>query len=211
MVALEFLHGVDECLNALDGLCVVAACAETSHRTVAFDSHHSLAGCELEERLLELCIFRIHDKADVHDGAVFFGHGTAEQFIAVNLSVEHFSPLAGSLVHCLYASLCLNPAKVLKSCINRYYGWCVKHGAFLYVRAIVKHCGNGTWCLTQCVVLHDDYGNAGHREVLLGTGIDAVVLGNVDRTAEDVRRHVANLPDRQIEVLAALGSVPVFR
>ena len=73
--------------------------------------------------------------------------------------------------------------------------------------AIVKHGGNLAGSLAQRVVLHDDDGHACHSQVLLGSGIDGIVLGHVDGTREDVGRHVGNQAHGNVEILANLRTI----
>ena len=72
---------------------------------------------------------------------------------------------------------------------------------------IVEHRRNLTRSLAQLLVLHDDDGNTSHREVLLSTGIDSVVLAHVNRTAHEVRRHIGNHRHIDIEILADFSTV----
>ena len=72
---------------------------------------------------------------------------------------------------------------------------------------VVKHCRNLTRSLTQAVILYDDEGNTSHSEVLLGACIDAVVLSDVDRTAEDIRRHIADKSYGYFRLLADFGTI----
>ena len=71
---------------------------------------------------------------------------------------------------------------------------------------IVEHSGDGTGCLAQDIGLDDDKGDACRSQVLLSSAVDEVILGNVDRTREDVARHVGNHAHGHIGILAQLGA-----
>ena len=82
--------------------------------------------------------------------------------------------------------------------------------------AVVHHGGQGVHVgavadLTQDVLAHDDEGDAGGADVLLGAAIDEAVLGHIDGTAHDVRAHVSDEHDVVAlfggEVLADFGAV----
>ena len=75
------------------------------------------------------------------------------------------------------------------------------------MRAIVEHGWDLAWGASQFVVLHDDNGNTSHCQVLLGTSVDAVVLGNVNGTAENIRRHIADKRYGRVYFLADFRSV----
>ena len=72
---------------------------------------------------------------------------------------------------------------------------------------IVKHGGNGTVHLSEGIVFHNDDGHTRHGKVLLCTSVNAVILSHIDRTAEDVGRHITNLTHWDIQINTALGSV----
>ena len=73
--------------------------------------------------------------------------------------------------------------------------------------AVVEHGGYLAGSLTQCVVLDDGEGHTCHGKVLLRTGIDTIILSHVDRTAEDIGRHVGNHANGHVEFLTYLCTI----
>ena len=73
--------------------------------------------------------------------------------------------------------------------------------------AIVEHSRNLTGSLTQFLVLHDNDGHTSHSQVLLSTGVDGIILLHVNRTAEDIRRHIGNQRYVHVKILANLSTV----
>ena len=66
MTILEFLHAGDECVAALDGLSVVARCAETTNTAMTLHTNHTLRYSEVQEVLLQLLVLWSHHEAEVH-------------------------------------------------------------------------------------------------------------------------------------------------
>ena len=60
MLCFKILHGLDECLNTLHGLCIVAAGTETTYRTVTLDTNHATLCSEIKEWLLQLLVLIVH-------------------------------------------------------------------------------------------------------------------------------------------------------
>src|SRR5574344_523307 len=102
MFCFKLLHAGNECLAAFNGLCVIARCTEATYRTMSLDTYHAtFLSCEVEEVLFQILVFVIHNEAEIHDRTVFYVCRALEEFIAVYLTVYHFSTLNGTLLHSL--------------------------------------------------------------------------------------------------------------
>ena len=171
------------------------------------DAYHATLCSVLEERLLKILVLVVHNEADVHQRTRVLLYCTTEQLVAVDFVVEHLSASLSTACHLLYSTLSLNPTQCFESAVDRYYWRRVEHRTLLYVCTVVEHCRNLTRSLTQAFILYDDEGNTSHSEVLLSTCIDTVVLSNVDRTAEDIRRHIADKSYRHFRLLADFSTI----
>ena len=72
---------------------------------------------------------------------------------------------------------------------------------------IVEHSRNLTRSLAQFLVLHNDDSHTSHSKILLSTSIDGIILLNINRTAEDIRRHIGNQGNVYIQIFANLRSI----
>ena len=61
--------------------------------------------------------------------------------------------------------------------------------------------------MTQGIHLDDNQRYARRSQVLLRTGIDNIVFGDINRTREDIRRHIGNQRHFHVGVKAHLGTV----
>ena len=69
------------------------------------------------------------------------------------------------------------------------------------MRLIVQHGRNIAGYLTQSVILHDDECNTGRSQILLRTTIDTDIFGHVDRTGENIRRHIGHHRNVYVQIL----------
>ena len=153
---------------------------------MALNANHTTLGSKLEEWLFEIFVFVVHDEADVHQRTVTSVHRSTEETVAVYFVVNHLCAFMGPAVHLLYTSLSLAPAHGLKQRVDGDNGWCVEHTTLLHMCAVVNHGRQFSWSFTQHVVLDDDDRHTRHGHVLLCTGINGRVLGDIDRPAHDV-------------------------
>ena len=174
---------------------------------MTLDTYHTTLGGEVEEGLLKLLVLVVHHEADVHQRTVFCLYCATEELVAVDLAIDDVGTLLSTLCHCLYTAVLLDPTEILEHTVDGDNGRCVEHRTLLDVGAIVEHGGNLAGSLAKSVVLDDDEGDSCHREVLLGTAVDAVVLAHVNGTAHDVGRHVGNDGHVDIKILADFSTV----
>ena len=171
MFCFKFLHAIHKRLHAFDAHGVVAGGTETAHGAVALDALHTGCGGVLLELGFEFFVFFLHHEANVHQRAVFFLCRAAEEFVAVDFAVEQFGASLGAAFHFFHAALRLNPFQILQGAVDRHNGRGVEHRAFIDVRAIVEHRGNGAAHLAEQFFFDNHEGNARHREVLLRTAV----------------------------------------
>ena len=111
---------------------------------MALDALHTGCCCVLLKLGFEFFVFFLHHEADVHQRAVFFLCRAAEEFVAVDFAVEQFGACLGAAFHFFHAALRLDPFQILQGAVDGHHGRGVEHRAFIDVRAIVEHRGNGT-------------------------------------------------------------------
>ncbi len=56
--------------------------------------------------------------------------------------------------------------------------------------AVIEHRGDLTFNMAESLIAHNHDGNAGRSKILLRSGIDYVIFGDIDRTREYIARHV---------------------
>ena len=174
---------------------------------MALDALHTGCGGVLLELGFEFFVFFLHHEADVHQRAVFFLCRAAEEFVAVDFAVEQFGASLGAAFHFFHAALRLDPFQILQGAVDGHNGRGVEHRAFIDVRAIVEHRGNGAAHLAEQFFFYNHEGNARHREVLLRTAVNQAIFCHVEGTREDVGRHVGHEGHRAIEVAAEFCAV----
>ena len=174
---------------------------------MTFHTHHTLAGGELQELILQVLIFRLQDEGDVHERTAVLLSSADEEFVAVDFGIHDFGALLGQLLHGLHTAVSLHVAEVHQGRVDRHHWRRVEHRTLLHVSAVVEHRGDVTRHLAECVFLHDDEGETSHGEVLLRTTIDEGILAHIDRTAEDVGRHVGNQRNWRVEVFAQFCTI----
>ena len=91
MLTFEFLHQVDEELDAALRQSVVERSTEATYRAVTLEAVCTARDSEVVEFLFELLVLVVEDEAYVHDRAVFGIDSTAEEAVAVDFIVEHAS------------------------------------------------------------------------------------------------------------------------
>ena len=159
---------------------------------MTLQANHTLRGSELEEFVEETFIFRFENEADIHAAAVFFLlDSSGEEFAVVNAVVEQVSFLLVAFVNPFNATVCLEPTHVEECGVDRQYGRCVEHRTTFNVCAIIQHGRDIAVNVTEALFFDNNEGNARRSDVLLCTTIDDVVFANVDRTAQNVGRHVS--------------------
>ena len=83
------MNTIHQSLYTLEVHRVIAACAETTDKTVTLDAHHASLSRELEEVILQLCVFGFEHEADIHARAIFFlGDSWHEEFRVVQAIIE---------------------------------------------------------------------------------------------------------------------------
>ena len=75
------------------------------------------------------------------------------------------------------------------------------------MRLIVQHGRNIAGYLTQSVILHDDKCNTCGSQILLRTTIDTDIFGHVDRTGENIRRHIGHHRNVYVQILFQFRTV----
>ncbi len=180
--------------RSLWGKSVVEGSAETAYRAVALDADHALGCGEFHEiLLLKLRIFGIHHEAYVHDGAVLFCHGAAEEFVTVDLVVEHCSLFEVAALHLLYTALLLVITQCHQRGVDGKYRRGVEHRTLLDVGAVVEHgegMGRSTWPRASSLMM--TMVTPEGARFFLRACVDALVFAYVELTAEDVGAHVAH-------------------
>jgi len=69
---------------------------------------------------------------------------------------------------------------------------------------VVEHWRNRAWNFTQDIFLNNDESNASGCKILLGASINKRIFRNINRSAEDIRRHICNERDFYIEIFLNL-------
>ena len=72
--------------------------------------------------------------------------------------------------------------------------------------AVVEHGGNSAVHIAKGGVLYDDDCHTGRGEILLRTGINDVIFAYIDRTGEDVARHIGHQRYIYIRIEAHFGT-----
>ena len=72
---------------------------------------------------------------------------------------------------------------------------------------IIQHRWNVTGNLTQCIILNNNECNTCRSQILLCTTINTDIFRNVNRTWENIRRHIGNHWNRRIEVFLQFCTV----
>ena len=65
---------------------------------------------------------------------------------------------------------------------------------------IVQHWRDVTGHFTYCIILHDNECNTGRSQIFLRTTINTDIFRNIDRTWENIRRHIGNHWNRRVKV-----------
>ena len=73
--------------------------------------------------------------------------------------------------------------------------------------AVVEHGGNLAVDVAEGAVFDDDDDCSGRGEVLLGAGVDEVILADIDGTREDVTRHIGYQRHFHVGILADFRTV----
>ena len=158
---------------------------------MTLDSHHTALGGELEELVLQVFVPGLEYEADVHAAAVFLVEDRrCEQLRLVEALIEQ---VCFGFVACLNpfdAAVGFQPAQGQQGSIDGQYGRGVEHRAAVNMRLVVQHRRDVTAHLSEARLLDDDERHTCRSEVLLRTAVDDVVLAHVNRSAEDVGRHV---------------------
>ncbi len=72
---------------------------------------------------------------------------------------------------------------------------------------IIQHCRDITGNFTQSVILHDNKCNTGRSQILLCTAIDTDIFRHVDRTGENIRRHISNHRNVYIQIFLKFSTI----
>ncbi len=73
--------------------------------------------------------------------------------------------------------------------------------------AIVKHSRDSTINLAEYILLNDHESRTCRAEILLRSGIDKIIFGDINRTRENIARHIGYKAHGDIRVLAELCAI----
>src|SRR5512137_551092 len=193
MAALEVIHEIDQRAHAFDGHGVVDRRPHAADQPVALQLDQALLPGLLQESVIQLRIGE--GERHVHARTIAPVDPVRVEAGAIDRVVQQRRLLDVPALDGRDASLRLEPFQDQVRDVDGIRRRRVVHRVRLGVRPVVEHRRPARRAAADQVVAHDHQRQPGRPEVLLRAGVDDAELGHVERTRQEVRRHVGDEGD----------------